>query len=159
PSSPRSGKRWSSGSPSRKHPVSFRRSSETAPDAWARPCSPGICSRKPAPRTLPGNAAAGGVGPDGKGAAPTGRGTGSELPPGRRVHMHQNQGTKDKEGVPHVRRADRTVLTGARVVLPTGTVENGRLVVEDGRIAEDAPVAGAVLDLTGHWVVPGFVDL
>ncbi|MEU8763644.1 N-acetylglucosamine-6-phosphate deacetylase [Streptomyces sp. NPDC048659] len=52
-----------------------------------------------------------------------------------------------------------TVLTGARVVLPTGIVENGRVIVEDGRIAgatrEDAPS----LDLTGHWLVPGFVDM
>ncbi|MEU6928244.1 N-acetylglucosamine-6-phosphate deacetylase [Streptomyces sp. NPDC046385] len=52
-----------------------------------------------------------------------------------------------------------TVLTGARVVLPTGIVENGRVIVEDGRIAgatrEDAPA----LDLTGHWLVPGFVDM
>lgn len=64
-----------------------------------------------------------------------------------------------KEGVPHVRRADRTVLTGARVVLPAGVVEGGRVAVEDGRIAEDVPGAGTVLDLPGHWVVPGFVDI
>ncbi|WP_405848804.1 N-acetylglucosamine-6-phosphate deacetylase [Streptomyces niveus] len=75
-------------------------------------------------------------------------------------------------------RAESTVLAGARVVLPTGVVENGRVRVEAGRIAsvggeagqgvEVASVGGgadrgssdtSVLDLTGHWVVPGFVDM
>ncbi|WP_405442138.1 N-acetylglucosamine-6-phosphate deacetylase [Streptomyces niveus] len=74
-------------------------------------------------------------------------------------------------------RAESTVLAGARVVLPTGVVENGRVKVEAGRIAsvggeadqgvEVASVGGgadrgsdaSVLDLTGHWVVPGFVDM
>ncbi|MBT2391192.1 N-acetylglucosamine-6-phosphate deacetylase [Streptomyces sp. ISL-1] len=60
-------------------------------------------------------------------------------------------------------RAESTVLTGARVVLPTGTVENGRLVVEGTKIADVAPdnahADALVLDLTGHWVVPGFVDI
>ncbi|WP_330175122.1 N-acetylglucosamine-6-phosphate deacetylase [Streptomyces sp. NBC_01498] len=60
--------------------------------------------------------------------------------------------------------ADSTVLTGARVVLPTGVVENGRVRVEDGRIAEAGPAPSVEgcpgeLDLTGHWVVPGFVDM
>ncbi|KUH36562.1 MULTISPECIES: N-acetylglucosamine-6-phosphate deacetylase [Streptomyces] len=97
--------------------------------------------------------------------------------------------------------ADRKVLAGARVVLPTGVVEGGRVTVEGTRItdttggrpatttdrratattatttgtagpagpsgparttgpADIAAVAGAdVLDLSGHWVVPGFVDL
>ncbi|NGN66509.1 N-acetylglucosamine-6-phosphate deacetylase [Streptomyces sp. A7024] len=54
---------------------------------------------------------------------------------------------------------DRIQLTGARVVLPTGTVENGTLTIEDGRItaSADAPATGR--DLTGHWIVPGFVDI
>ncbi|MFJ3162367.1 N-acetylglucosamine-6-phosphate deacetylase [Streptomyces kanasensis] len=91
--------------------------------------------------------------------------------------------------------ADRKVLAGARVVLPTGVVEGGRVTVEGTRITDTAggrPAAttdrratGAaatttgpegpagttgladvvadadadVLDLSGHWVVPGFVDL
>ncbi|MFE9255766.1 N-acetylglucosamine-6-phosphate deacetylase [Streptomyces sp. NPDC006879] len=55
--------------------------------------------------------------------------------------------------------ADCTVLSGARVVLPTGTVEGGRVIVEGTRIAGSAPDGAAVLDLTGHWIVPGFVDL
>jgi N-acetylglucosamine-6-phosphate deacetylase len=69
-----------------------------------------------------------------------------------------------------VNNADRTVLTGARIVLPTGVVGNGRLVIENGRITEaaagpdsppaDAPSPGAPpLDLSGHTVVPGFVDM
>jgi N-acetylglucosamine-6-phosphate deacetylase len=56
-------------------------------------------------------------------------------------------------------RSRSTVLTGARVVLPTGTVEGGRVVVEGGRIAEAAAADATEVDLTGHWVVPGFVDM
>lgn len=52
-----------------------------------------------------------------------------------------------------------TVLAGARVVLPTGVVENGRVIVDDGRIVGSAPADAPSLDLTGHWVVPGFVDM
>ncbi|GAB3172594.1 N-acetylglucosamine-6-phosphate deacetylase [Streptomyces incanus] len=60
--------------------------------------------------------------------------------------------------------APTKVLTGARVVLPTGTVDNGRVTVEGTRIVEGVPPgaepAGAeTLDLAGHWLVPGFVDL
>lgn len=56
-------------------------------------------------------------------------------------------------------RAESTVLAGARVVLPTGTVGNGRLIVEGTKIAGAAPADSPVRDLTGHWVVPGFVDI
>ncbi|MFF5895500.1 N-acetylglucosamine-6-phosphate deacetylase [Streptomyces argenteolus] len=56
-------------------------------------------------------------------------------------------------------RADSTVLAGARVVLPTGTVENGRVIVEGTRIAGSTPEGARTLDLSGHWVVPGFVDM
>ncbi|MEU8707584.1 N-acetylglucosamine-6-phosphate deacetylase [Streptomyces sp. NPDC048565] len=55
-------------------------------------------------------------------------------------------------------RADSTVLTGARVVLPTGTVENGRVIVEGTRIAGSTREDARTVDLSGHWVVPGFVD-
>jgi N-acetylglucosamine-6-phosphate deacetylase len=56
-------------------------------------------------------------------------------------------------------RAECTILTGARVVLPTGTVENGRVIVENGLITGAAPAGAASLDLSGHWLVPGFVDM
>ncbi|MFF2074852.1 N-acetylglucosamine-6-phosphate deacetylase [Kitasatospora sp. NPDC058162] len=64
---------------------------------------------------------------------------------------------------------DRTALSGARLVLPGGVVDGDRLTVEGTRIA--AITSGANrgtnggqpepgdLDLTGHTVVPGFVDL
>ncbi|MBD0746271.1 N-acetylglucosamine-6-phosphate deacetylase [Streptomyces sp. CBMA152] len=55
--------------------------------------------------------------------------------------------------------AASSVLSGARVVLPTGVVENGRVIVEGGKIAGSAPDDAARVDLTGHWVVPGFVDM
>ncbi|MBJ7001897.1 N-acetylglucosamine-6-phosphate deacetylase [Streptomyces griseofuscus] len=54
---------------------------------------------------------------------------------------------------------DPRVLTGANVVLPTGTVKNGTVAIDGTRIA-GAPLAdAAVLDVSGHWLVPGFVDL
>ncbi|MEU8350430.1 N-acetylglucosamine-6-phosphate deacetylase [Streptomyces sp. NPDC048845] len=55
------------------------------------------------------------------------------------------------------------VLTGARVVLPDGIDGNARIAVSGTVIvpppAEDAVPAAAGLDLTGHWIVPGFVDV
>lgn len=55
--------------------------------------------------------------------------------------------------------AQSTVLSGARVVLPTGIVAGGRVIVEGGRIAGSAPEDATVVDLSGHWIVPGFVDM
>lgn len=51
------------------------------------------------------------------------------------------------------------ILSGATVVLPTGTVQNGRVIVDGTRIAASAPADAQVVDVTGHYVVPGFVDL
>ncbi|EDY53712.1 N-acetylglucosamine-6-phosphate deacetylase [Streptomyces sviceus ATCC 29083] len=51
------------------------------------------------------------------------------------------------------------VLSGAHVVLPTGTVRNGQVVIEGTRITGTAPENAQVLDVTGNWLVPGFVDL
>ncbi|MDH6118208.1 N-acetylglucosamine-6-phosphate deacetylase [Kitasatospora sp. GAS204B] len=56
--------------------------------------------------------------------------------------------------------AQRTVLSGARLVLPSGVVDDGRLAIEGGTIAEiGGERTPADLDLTGYTVVPGFVDL
>ncbi|MGV9286697.1 N-acetylglucosamine-6-phosphate deacetylase [Streptomyces sp. NPDC003719] len=55
--------------------------------------------------------------------------------------------------------APSKVLAGARVVLPTGTVDDGRVVVDGTRIADTAPPDAETVDLAGHWVVPGFVDI
>ncbi|WP_338697837.1 N-acetylglucosamine-6-phosphate deacetylase [Streptomyces sp. Q6] len=55
--------------------------------------------------------------------------------------------------------ATAKVLAGAKVVLPTGTVTDGRVIVDGRRIAGSAPADAAVVDLSGHWVVPGFVDM
>ncbi|MFH8789966.1 N-acetylglucosamine-6-phosphate deacetylase [Streptomyces roseoverticillatus] len=56
---------------------------------------------------------------------------------------------------------ERTVLAGARVVLPTGVVEDGRVTVEGRRIAANESAEQATLDLSGkgYWIVPGFVDM
>ncbi|CAL2057052.1 MULTISPECIES: N-acetylglucosamine-6-phosphate deacetylase [Streptomyces] len=51
------------------------------------------------------------------------------------------------------------VLTGANVVLPTGTVKNGTVAIDGTRITGAPPADAAVLDVSGHWLVPGFVDL
>ncbi|MEW2510977.1 N-acetylglucosamine-6-phosphate deacetylase [Streptomyces sp. NPDC046870] len=51
------------------------------------------------------------------------------------------------------------MLTGANVVLPTGTVKNGQVAVDGKRIAGTAPAGAEVVDVTGHWLVPGFVDI
>ncbi|MDO0927142.1 N-acetylglucosamine-6-phosphate deacetylase [Streptomyces sp. TG1A-8] len=51
------------------------------------------------------------------------------------------------------------MLTGARVVLPTGTVQDGRVIVEGARIAATAPENARVTDVSGHWLIPGFVDI
>jgi N-acetylglucosamine-6-phosphate deacetylase len=68
--------------------------------------------------------------------------------------------------------APSKVLAGARVVLPTGIVHDGRVIIDGARIAdagtpstkpagdpEAAPAGASVTDLSGHWIVPGFVDL
>ncbi|MEU7433043.1 N-acetylglucosamine-6-phosphate deacetylase [Streptomyces sioyaensis] len=67
--------------------------------------------------------------------------------------------------------AGRTVLAGARIARPSGVVEHGRIAVEGGRIAAvrsrdadrgqegDEGAAGETMDLSGHLIVPGFVDM
>ncbi|MEY7978310.1 N-acetylglucosamine-6-phosphate deacetylase [Streptomyces pilosus] len=55
--------------------------------------------------------------------------------------------------------APTKVLAGARVVLPTGTVDDGRVSVDGTRIAATAPGSAEIVDLSGHWLVPGFVDI
>lgn len=55
--------------------------------------------------------------------------------------------------------ATSKVLAGAQVVLPTGTIPHGRVIVDGTRIAGSAPPDAEPIDLSGHWVVPGFVDI
>ncbi|MFJ5896477.1 N-acetylglucosamine-6-phosphate deacetylase [Streptomyces sp. NPDC093064] len=55
--------------------------------------------------------------------------------------------------------APSKVLTGARVVLPTGIVDGGRVIVDGTRIADTAREDAEILDVRGHWLVPGFVDI
>jgi N-acetylglucosamine-6-phosphate deacetylase len=63
-----------------------------------------------------------------------------------------------------------TVLTGARVVTPTGVIADGEVRIADGRIASVGPAPVAIgsdparawnerIDLAGCWLVPGFLDL
>ncbi|MGQ4381965.1 N-acetylglucosamine-6-phosphate deacetylase [Streptomyces sp. SAS_270] len=55
--------------------------------------------------------------------------------------------------------APSKVLAGARVVLPTGIVDGGRVIVDGTRIVGSAAEDTPTLDLSGHWLVPGFVDI
>ncbi|MEU5000674.1 N-acetylglucosamine-6-phosphate deacetylase [Streptomyces sp. NPDC021622] len=55
--------------------------------------------------------------------------------------------------------ATSKVLAGAQVVLPTGTLTDSRVIVDGSRIVGSAPGDAETVDLTGHWVVPGFVDI
>ncbi|MET8407559.1 N-acetylglucosamine-6-phosphate deacetylase [Streptomyces sp. NPDC005195] len=55
--------------------------------------------------------------------------------------------------------APSKVLSGARVVLPTGVVDGGRVIVDGTRIAGSTADGTPTIDLSGHWLVPGFVDL
>ena len=56
-----------------------------------------------------------------------------------------------------------TILAGARVVTPRRVLNAGWVEVERGRIASTGegppPRSSDVLDLSGAWLVPGFVDL
>jgi N-acetylglucosamine-6-phosphate deacetylase len=60
-----------------------------------------------------------------------------------------------------VTTTQRTVLAGARVVLPSGVVEGGRITVDGTRIAANEPAERATYDLAGpgYTIVPGFVDI
>ncbi|MFD5843496.1 N-acetylglucosamine-6-phosphate deacetylase [Streptomyces chartreusis] len=51
------------------------------------------------------------------------------------------------------------ILSGANVVMPTGTLKEGQLVIDGTRIAGTAPENARRLDLDGHWLLPGFVDI
>jgi N-acetylglucosamine-6-phosphate deacetylase len=59
--------------------------------------------------------------------------------------------------------ADRSLLLrGARVVRPAGTDTEEPLLVRDGKISAErmpVPESTPALDLPGHWIVPGFVDM
>ncbi|MEU5040260.1 N-acetylglucosamine-6-phosphate deacetylase [Streptomyces griseorubiginosus] len=50
-------------------------------------------------------------------------------------------------------------MSGATVVLPTGPVKNGQVVVEGTRITATIPENAHVIDVSGNYLVPGFIDL
>jgi len=66
-------------------------------------------------------------------------------------------GSPKRKGLPH-----GFVIRNAQVVTPEGVRENASLQVEDGRIAEirEGTIPGIrVIDASGNYLFPGFVDL
>nr|WP_279616917.1 N-acetylglucosamine-6-phosphate deacetylase [Streptomyces caeruleatus] len=51
------------------------------------------------------------------------------------------------------------MLSGANVVMPTGTLKDAQVIVDGTRIAATAPENAHRIALDGHWLLPGFVDL
>ncbi|WP_078662759.1 N-acetylglucosamine-6-phosphate deacetylase [Streptomyces bicolor] len=51
------------------------------------------------------------------------------------------------------------VLSGANVVMPTGTLKDGEVVIDGTQITGTAPENAHRIELTGHYLVPGFVDI
>ncbi|WP_208615101.1 N-acetylglucosamine-6-phosphate deacetylase [Streptomyces caeruleatus] len=51
------------------------------------------------------------------------------------------------------------ILSGANVVMPTGTLKDAQVIVDGTRIAATAPENAHRIALDGHWLLPGFVDL
>jgi N-acetylglucosamine-6-phosphate deacetylase len=51
------------------------------------------------------------------------------------------------------------VLEGANVVLPTGTVRNGRVIIDGTRITDRAPENAHTIAVDNHWLLPGFIDI
>jgi N-acetylglucosamine-6-phosphate deacetylase len=56
------------------------------------------------------------------------------------------------------------VLAGADIVLPDQIITNGSLAIRNGVIEDVLPTGAAraqwtVIDLSGHTIVPGFVDV
>jgi len=51
------------------------------------------------------------------------------------------------------------LFKGAQAVLPTGITTGGHVAVEGTKFTDHAPENAHAIDVTGHWLVPGFVDL
>ncbi|WP_127578966.1 alpha-D-ribose 1-methylphosphonate 5-triphosphate diphosphatase [Paenibacillus koleovorans] len=54
-------------------------------------------------------------------------------------------------------------IRGGRIVTPSGVIENGTVVVEEGRIADIRPyaagsISSTTIDASGCWVLPGMLD-
>ncbi|MGR3870714.1 N-acetylglucosamine-6-phosphate deacetylase [Streptomyces graminifolii] len=76
------------------------------------------------------------------------------------AEMRLRRGTRPATTSPHPATAKvPLILSGADLVLPTGTVKNGRLIINGTRITGAAPENAQVVDVTGYTLVPGFVDI
>ncbi|CAM5705748.1 hypothetical protein SALBM311S_06277 [Streptomyces alboniger] len=77
-----------------------------------------------------------------------------------RADMRLRRGARPATLDPHPATGNvPLVLSGANVVMPTGTVEGGQVVVEGTRITSTTPQNAQVIDVSTHWLVPGFVDI
>jgi N-acetylglucosamine-6-phosphate deacetylase len=54
-----------------------------------------------------------------------------------------------------------SVLSGARVVTPSGVLEDGWVEIDEGRIVTvaDGPAPDGASDIGGGWLLPGFIDV
>lgn len=74
--------------------------------------------------------------------------------------MRLRRGARPATTYPHPATAHAPlILSGATAVMPTGTVKDAQVIVDGTRIVGTAPQNAQVMDLTGHYVVPGFVDI
>jgi N-acetylglucosamine-6-phosphate deacetylase len=58
------------------------------------------------------------------------------------------------------------VVAGGSVIAPTSVIEHGTVVVADGQVGAvgpagevESPPDAVVIDATGCWVAPGFIDV
>ncbi|MGW1720495.1 N-acetylglucosamine-6-phosphate deacetylase [Streptomyces sp. NPDC002156] len=73
------------------------------------------------------------------------------------THLGARGTARPAPTAPH--HAHNLVLKGAKLVLPTGITDGAQLAVEGTKFTEHAPENAHEIDVRGHWLVPGFVDL
>ncbi|UIX33036.1 N-acetylglucosamine-6-phosphate deacetylase [Streptomyces sp. GQFP] len=73
------------------------------------------------------------------------------------THLGARGTARPAPTAPH--HAHNLVLKGAKLVLPTGITDGAQLAIEGTRIAEHPHQNAHEIDVRGHWLIPGFVDL
>ncbi|MGW3648436.1 N-acetylglucosamine-6-phosphate deacetylase [Streptomyces sp. NPDC000878] len=73
------------------------------------------------------------------------------------THLGARGTARPAPTAPH--HAHNLVLKGAKLVLPTGITDGAQLAIEGTKFTEHAPENAHEIDVSGHWLIPGFVDL